>query len=160
MIVALEQLRDLQQRFIFQGGSEFANSLAEVIETQSATIASLRQQLQERERLLAESQEVAASSQAREKVLRDALNSFELRDDEVLGFWQTSLTASQVDSALSLPSDSTALDAAIRQAKRGALLEAKEWCLHQAQETMQVRLYFANELRRMADNINKGEKNA
>jgi len=61
-----------------------------------------------------ELQEQLAESQAREKVLCEALNSFELRDDEVLGFWQTSLTASQVNEALAVQSDSTALDAAIR----------------------------------------------
>ena len=69
--------------------------------------ASLRQQL--------------AESQAREKVLRDLLeySSYELRQ-YTEGFtvhWEA------VDAALALPFDSTALDEAIKQAKREALLE-------------------------------------
>jgi hypothetical protein len=64
-----------------------------------------------------------AECQAREKVLRDAFieisenaTSF---DDEWCG--------AIADEALAIPSDSTALDQAIRQAKREALLEAADW---------------------------------
>jgi len=138
-----------------------------------------RQQLQERERLLAESQEVAASSQAREKVLRDAASRFYDGSNEEVGALTIALKA-----ALSMPSDSTALEAALKesyelgrqqqqlscdldndsaiksavdtatkQAKREALLDAAEWVddgfYGSSANTT------ANALRSMAGNTNK-----
>jgi len=74
-----------------------------------------------------------AESQAREKVLRDALEQF----DGLIKYQYTGnreamsalMHAAGVGAvALDLPSDSTALDEAMRQAKREALLEAiAEW---------------------------------
>jgi hypothetical protein len=56
--------------------------------------------------------------QAREKVLRDAISGLWLGDDGEMGGWPA------CREALALPHDSTALDSAIRQAKREALLDA------------------------------------
>jgi chromosome segregation ATPase len=56
-----------------------------------------------------------AECQAREKVLRDALEHAEELSPTI---------SQQTDDALSIPSDSTALDNMLRHAKREALLEA------------------------------------
>ena len=64
-----------------------------------------------------------AESQAREKVLRDAVLTWPdlpATDKELMFFWM------EVRKALDLPHNSTALDEAIRQAKREALLDAAE----------------------------------
>ena len=65
-----------------------------------------------------------AECQAREKVLRDALDSFYVNDFQFSDVWGSSKTPKEIDEALSLPSDSTALDTLLKQAKREALLEA------------------------------------
>jgi hypothetical protein len=57
-----------------------------------------------------------AESQAREKVLRDALKDYHQ-------FRPTDISV----KALAVPSDSTALDTMLKQAKREALLEAAEY---------------------------------
>ncbi len=94
-------------------------------------IESLRQQLAECQtesanwfRKYMEENDALAESQAREKVLRDALNAVELEFYQYTeGF---TILWGEIDAALALPSDSTVLDSAIRQAKREALLEAAE----------------------------------
>ena len=95
------------------------------IESQAATIASLRQQLQERERLLAE-------SQAREK------KRVELMDKQ---YWM---------DAQSIPQDSTALDEALAKAKlegkREAILEVADWL-----SVEHGRTHEPIELRKMAE---------
>jgi hypothetical protein len=65
-----------------------------------------------------------AECQAREKVLRDALDSFYVNDFQFSDVWGSLKTPKEIDAALALPSDSTALDAMLKQAKREALLEA------------------------------------
>jgi len=90
-------------------------------------ILSLRQQLDQTIEECAKKLNIQgkqlAECQAREKVLRDAFadiskdaTSF---DDEWCG--------AIADEALAIPSDSTALDAMLKQAKREALLEAADW---------------------------------
>jgi len=62
-------------------------------------------------------------------------------------------TYDMYEKAISNPSDDTTLQEAIKQGQREALLKAAEWCNHHAQENIQIRMYFANELRRMAEEI-------
>ena len=101
------------------------------IESQAATIASLRQQLQERERLLAE-------SQAREK------KRVELMDKQ---YWM---------DAQSIPQDSTALDEALAKAKleggKQALLEAANLVDNMVRLRFHIR-DIAGDVRRMAEEM-------
>jgi hypothetical protein len=64
-----------------------------------------------------------AESQAREKVLRDALGR--IWEIDMNNSW--SCQSGMAKEALALPSDSTALDSAIWQAKREVLLEAADY---------------------------------
>src|SRR3990167_8563595 len=93
-------------------------------------IESLRQQL--------------AESQARENVLRGALETWYGDPyDDISGQYKINKTK----KALAMPSDSTALDSAIRQAKREALLDMAGMI------TTLNACDQAAELRRMADDL-------
>jgi hypothetical protein len=103
------------------------------------TIVKLRQQLADQKKItnmvyrgcdpvkkqLAECQEVAASSQAREKVFRQKV-IYALAHE---GFMSTLGIAINEAIQSSQPSDSIALDTMLKHAKREALLEAMQICL-------------------------------
>lgn len=127
------------------------------------TIESLRQQLAECQKKkltqkytmlkrAVSAEQQLAESQARVKVLRDALNSCHRYIGANNGY-QYGYNESAVHAALTLPSDSTALDSAIRQAKREALLEAAG---KQAFSRPDDQGRYSNYLRRMADEL-KGD---
>jgi hypothetical protein len=109
-------------------------------------IESLRQQLAESQanekrqlKLLDDAEAVIVAqrkerleSQAREKVLRDALEQWDRLIDYQFTGSSEAMTALQQAAdtgadALAQPQDYTALDSAIKQAKREALLEAADW---------------------------------
>jgi hypothetical protein len=90
-----------------------------------------------------------AESQAREKVLRDALlNAVSTCFTEYSHHKFMTDHDFFVNKALALPSDSTALDSAIRQAKREALLEAADMFDDNGEYAG-----YGNELRRKADEL-------
>jgi hypothetical protein len=111
-------------------------------------IESLRQQLADTEALrvcanedanqLAHEANVLAKQlgecQAREKVLRDALGS--------------AIDNRKRFELLSMPSDSTALDTILKEAKREALLDVADWLVEQ-----HGRKHEPEELRRMANEL-------
>jgi len=161
--------------------AEYYRDLAEekeiVVEAQSATISSLRQQLSHSEmaadaeakyanrlsQQLAESQAECTrldagwhaanvallESQAREKVLRDALSALE---DKTEFDWYSKESIAARD-ALTLPSDSTTLEQVKLAAKREALLDAASQFGKQPEVEI-LGYEVKDELRRMADNIN------
>ena len=118
----------------------------ESAEWKEPTIESLRQQLAERDVVIKDfaqiergMEEQLAESQALVKVLKIAL----VFAEELLP-----CTYNMIKDALALPSDSTALDSAIRQAKREALLEAATNF-----DQYEYGSVWAHRLRRMADEL-------
>jgi hypothetical protein len=122
---------------------EYPEGLRMEIETQSATIASLRQQLAEKVELnnqfadyLGDAEIALTESQARVKVLRDALkyasdqpsNKFMWKGSTESNTGVTRCLAEimpTIRKALALPADSTALDSAIKIAVDTAVKQAK-----------------------------------
>jgi hypothetical protein len=115
-------------------------------------IESLRQQL--------------AESQAREEVLRgglvaiidDAQESVDHYHAAMKGYRQARHDRMDEDiqiarDALALPFDSTALDAAIRQAKREALLDAAKLCENLSQDETWAYIECSDAIERMADEL-------
>jgi hypothetical protein len=98
-----------------------------------------------------------AESQAREKVLREEFKFFHaVIDGTDPTRFQRSL--GRADRALALPHDSTALDSAIKQAKREALLEAAEHFYNSSWIEMDGKKriskdFLVKELRRMAEEM-------
>jgi hypothetical protein len=113
---------------------------------------SLRQQVRELTELLdyvkSEREQQLAKCQAREKVLRNALDSFYVNDLQFSNVWGSSKTPKEIDEALTIPSDSTALDTMLKQAKRHALLEAIEMAKRYEWDSCYVR-----ELEKMAKEL-------
>ena len=130
-------------------------------------IASLRQQLAEcqaqnaklSERVVgvgeiainSVSRDRLAECQAREKVLRDALNVVcEYVPDKSTEGDKDSLL---IDNALALPSDSTALDTMLKAAKREALLEARELLLRSCPFGSNPQAWYVNEIEQKAKEL-------
>lgn len=122
-------------------------------DTEQTEIESLRQQLAE---VINECGEYAyaikvkenqlAECQAREKVLREVLK-LSWSEEYVNGIE----TGKKAEEAIAMPFDSTALDEAIKQAKREALLEASEHFFDSGGHSVSV--FVARELRRMAGEL-------
>ena len=99
--------------------------MTDIIEWLRANSSGIYRKCADAADIIEELEQQLAECQAREKVLRDALE-LSWSEEYVNGI----VARSKARDALTLPSDSTALDTMLKQAKREALLEAANEMTH------------------------------